>query len=134
MTNLHHNTVIPDFCGKGRLSMLWTVNSKKWGIFPQDMVIPGSFAKIDVHPCFALYTLKSDEFPPEHGYSWFLCKSWHSSMLCTLDSKKCRICIKTWLFLLCTLHSKKWRICTKTWLFLISVKTLTFIHAVHFGL
>ena len=132
MTNLHHNTVIPDFCGKGRLSMLWTVNSKKWGIFPQDMVIPGSFAKIDVHPCFALYTLKSDEFPPEHGYSWFLCKSWHSSMLCTFDSKKWLICTKkfySWFLckswhssMFCTLDLKKWRICTKIWFFLISVQ------------
>ena len=112
MTNLHQNMVILDIC-----------------------------AKVDIYPCFAFETLRSDEFAPKHGYSWLLCKCSHLSMLCTLDSKKWRFSpkhssswfvFKSWhSHMLSTLDSKKWRNCIKTWLFLIFVQKFTFIHALY---
>ena len=80
MTNLHRNIVTPDF-----------------------------YTKVDIHQYFALLTLKTDEFAPKHGYSWFTYKSWHSAIPWNLDFKK-------------------WGICTKTWLFLTCLQNLTFIH------
>ena len=59
--------------------------------FHQNTVIPDFYTTVHIHPCFALLALKSDECAPKHGYSLFLCKSWQSSMLCTLDAKKWRI-------------------------------------------
>ena len=110
VTTLHQDMVISDFYAKidfHTYFAIWTL--KSFGFAPK------FYTKVDIHPYFALLTLRSDEIAPNHGYSWFVCKSWLSFLLGSLDFKK-------------------WRTCTKTWLFFISTQQLTFIHTLRFKL